>query len=335
MRSRFWRRFSSRSNAAASSSFENESLPASSLGRSSGVMVLKSHTPSRSIWPSGVLRFPVFAVADGLACRAMSGARDSNATEAIATSAPAAKHRARIEPSLSLSSVESSAPWTCRAAARHSCTLGHEHPDHAVLPRGEEQLAVATAAKVQIGTGHRGAHRLLDQLSKRDVGAIAASIAQEQLNFLDRRHGLRNPIVCLLHRGSVGRKHTASSNVAEHELPAQCGYAAVVRKPTGYGLSFTVVVNRHRIREPVLLAALQYVGRKRVQLVESAAGPGDAVLPISFTLHPAVVLAVADDVGLFDVVHANVGREQRAVGHIPGQPVGVSKTVGVDLAQCL
>src|SRR5262245_49518982 len=296
----------------------------------------------------------------------MSSARDSDAIETIAASAlTKTMHRARIRTSVIFSLAPGphprrelklmprlgfpvlgsawpqaqassllSTPCTCRAAARDSRALGHEHPDHAVLPRREEQLAVAAAAKVQVGTGHRRTHRLLDQLAKRDVCAIAARVAHKQLYFLDRRNSLRNPIVCLLHRGSVGRKNPAWRDVPDNKSSTERGDAPVVRKSSGYRLSFTVVVNRHWICKAILLPAFQYVGRKRVQLVEGAARPGDTVLPISLPLHPAVVLAVANDVDLFDVVHPDIGREHRPVGHVPRQPVGVSKTIGVDLAEC-
>src|SRR5262245_18965748 len=53
MRSRFWRRFSFFSQAAASASVKNAFSP-SSRGRSNGVIVRKSHTPCRSGLPSGV-----------------------------------------------------------------------------------------------------------------------------------------------------------------------------------------------------------------------------------------------------------------------------------------
>src|SRR5215467_16029607 len=53
IRSRFWRLFSSFSQAAASSAVKKAFVP-SSRGRSKGVMVRKSQTPCKSGLPSGV-----------------------------------------------------------------------------------------------------------------------------------------------------------------------------------------------------------------------------------------------------------------------------------------
>ena len=75
-----------------------------------------------------------------------------------------------------------------------------------------------------------------------------------------------------------------------------------------------VVVDRHRIREFVLRLPRQHVRGQRKELVERAAGPRDAVLEEALAAHPAVVLAIVDDVDLLDVVHTDVGREHRAIG---------------------
>lgn len=41
--------------------------------------------------------------------------------------------------------------------------LGDEHPDHAVLSRGHEKLAVTCPADVQIDAGHAGPHHPVDE----------------------------------------------------------------------------------------------------------------------------------------------------------------------------
>ena len=66
-------------------------------------------------------------------------------------------------------------------------------------------------------------------------------------------------------------------------------------------------------------------------MVEHAPAP-PAVLPVALAHHPAVVLAVSNDVDLLDVVHADVGGEHRPI-RVPRQPVGVPEAVRVDLAK--
>ena len=86
---------------------------------------------------------------------------------------------------------------------------------------------------------------------------IAARVAHVQLDFLDRRHGLRNAVVGLLHLGEIGREQTSVLDVAEDELAAERGDPAVIREPVGDGRALVVVVDRDGIGEAVLLAAVQ------------------------------------------------------------------------------
>src|SRR4029453_13053137 len=96
--------------------------------------------------------------------------------------------------------------------------------------------------------------------------------------------------------------------------------------------TFVVVINRDGIRESILLTATQDFWREWEQLVEIAAAPA-SVLPVSFPSPPSIVFAVADDIDLFDVVHADVGGEHGAIG-IPRQPMCIAETIGVNLPQC-
>ena len=92
----------------------------------------------------------------------------------------------------------------------------------------------------------------------------------------------------------------------------------MVGEAIGDGGAFVVVVDRDRIREAVLLTAAHDVGGQRIQLVELAVRARAAsVLEVPLALHPAVVLAVADDVDLFDVAHADIRREHRPVVEVP------------------
>src|SRR2546426_692152 len=61
-----------------------------------------------------------------------------------------------------------------------------------------------------------------------------------------------------------------------------------------------------------IAAPVPHVRREWEQLAELAAAP-PAVLPVSLPFHPAVVLAIADDVDLLDVVHPDVGGEHGSV----------------------
>ena len=118
-------------------------------------------------------------------------------------------------------------------------------------------------------------------------------------------------------------------------LPAQCSDATVIGEPAADGLAFIVVVDGDGIGELVLLPPVQHFRGQFIQLIERAALPDHAVLPVALALHPAVVPAVADDVDLLDVVHADVVREHRSVGEVPRQPMSIPESVGVDLAQRL
>src|SRR5262249_43794288 len=61
-------------------------------------------------------------------------------------------------------------------------SVRHEHPDHAVLPRAEEDLAVAAAIEVQVSARGRGAVRCLDELVERDVRPTAARVLDVELD---------------------------------------------------------------------------------------------------------------------------------------------------------
>jgi hypothetical protein len=102
-------------------------------------------------------------------------------------------------------------------------------------------------------------------------------------------------------------------NVAKDILAAQRGDLAVIREPGAYRPPFVVVVDRDRIGEAVLDAPVQDFLGQRVELVQRAAAPA-AVFPVSFALHPAIIPAVADDIDLLDVIHADVVGEHGAVG---------------------
>jgi hypothetical protein len=60
-----------------------------------------------------------------------------------------------------------SLPHRCRRAR-----VGHKHPDHAILPRRDEQLAIPALADVQIGARHARAIRALDEIAQRHVDAV-------------------------------------------------------------------------------------------------------------------------------------------------------------------
>ena len=92
-----------------------------------------------------------------------------------------------------------------------------------------------------------------------------------------------------------------------------------------------MIVDRDGVGEAVLLTPVQHIRGEWEQLAELATTP-TAVLPISFPFHPAVVLAIADDVDLLDIVHTDVGSEHGSV-RVPREPVGVSEAVGVDFAK--
>src|SRR6266576_6102036 len=136
--------------------------------------------------------------------------------------------------------------------------IGNEHPDHAVLSGGDEELTVAAAADVQIRPRQFRAHGPIDELLKRHIrpSAIGADV---ELDLLDRRDRLWNPVVGLLHRGEVGCEETPALDVAEHELAAERGDATVIREPVGHRGTLVVVVDRNRIGEAVLLTPVEYL----------------------------------------------------------------------------
>ena len=97
-----------------------------------------------------------------------------------------------------------------------------------------------------------------------------------------------------------------------------------------------MVVDRNRIGKPVLGLSAQDIGLERIQLVERAARcRGNPVVKDALAPHPAIVRAFVNDVDFLDVGHADIGREHRPVGQIPGQAMRVAETVGVDLTECL
>ena len=185
---------------------------------------------------------------------------------------------------------------------------------------------------MEIGAARAHAHLPVDQFLKRHVHALAACVAHIELDLFDRRHRLGNTVVGLLHRRKVGREDAPALDIPEHELALKRGDPPVIGEPIRYRASFVVVVNRNRISEPVLLAPVQDLWRQREQLVERAA-QRTAILEITFPLHPAVVLAIADDVDLLDLIHADVGGEHRPVLHVPRDPVRIAESIGVDFAK--
>src|SRR5689334_8334943 len=172
----------------------------------------------------------------------------------------------------------------------------HEHPDHSILSRSNEQLAIAALADVQIASLDHRTHRLVDELTECHVAASPIGLAYEELNLLDRRHRLRDAVVGLLQRGEIGGKEATALDIAKHELASQRGDAPVVRESARHGLTLVVIVDGHRIGELVLPSPVEYVRWQREQLVERSAGPRHPVLVVALALHPAVVPAVANDV---------------------------------------
>jgi len=53
-----------------------------------------------------------------------------------------------------------------RARRCGAAIVGNQHADHAILSGSKEQLAVTAMADMQIGSGRRLAHGLLDQIAK-------------------------------------------------------------------------------------------------------------------------------------------------------------------------
>ena len=74
---------------------------------------------------------------------------------------------------------------------------------------------------------------LVDQIAKRHVDALAAGVADVELNLFDRRDRLRNAVVGLFHRGEVGDKHASVEDVAENELAFQRSNAPVIGEAVG------------------------------------------------------------------------------------------------------
>src|SRR5438094_4479840 len=212
--------------------------------------------------------------------------------------------------------------------------LRDKHADHAVLPGGDEQLAVAASADVQVRTRDFCAHGLIDELLQRNVQAFAAFVAHEELDFFDRCYGLGNTVIGFFHRRQVACEDAPRVDIAEYEFTAKLRDAAVVGEPIGYRSSFVVIVHRNRIDEAVLYAAVQNLRWQREQLIELAA-TNAAVLPDTLALHPSIVPAIVDDVDLLNVVHPDIGSEHRAVHWVPGQAVRVAEAVRINFAECI
>src|SRR6187397_3204798 len=154
---------------------------------------------------------------------------------------------------------------------------------------------------MQVGSGNTSTHRLIDQFLQRYIDSFPCRVPREELYFFHRRDGLRNTVVCLLQLRKIRGKNPSALDVAENELVPECSDPAAVYKPIGDGSSLVVIVDRDRICEAILHCAAEDVRRQWEQLVQFSA-TRSAVLPISFPLHPAIVLAVANDVDLLDVI---------------------------------
>src|SRR5215831_12058467 len=105
----------------------------------------------------------------------------------------------------------------------------------------------------------------------------------------------------------------------------------LICESVAYGPPLVVVVHQYRICQAVFLTPVQHICREWEQLAEFTASP-PTVLPDSFALHPAVVLAIAYDVDLLDVIHTDVGSKHGPIC-IPREPVSVAEAVGVDFAE--
>src|SRR5438105_7177252 len=68
---------------------------------------------------------------------------------------------------------------------RVSWRVRNQHSDHAVLPRGDEELAVAAAADVEVGARDGRAVCRLDELAQRDICAIPPAVACVELDLFD------------------------------------------------------------------------------------------------------------------------------------------------------
>ncbi len=64
-----------------------------------------------------------------------------------------------------------------RNGRRTSVGIGNQHPDGAVLPRGDEDLAVPAAADLKVGAGHCPSHRRLHEFRERHIDPSAAAVA--------------------------------------------------------------------------------------------------------------------------------------------------------------
>src|SRR5262249_41485078 len=122
-------------------------------------------------------------------------------------------------------------------------------------------------------------------------------------------------------------------DIAEDELTSELSDSSVISEAIAYRMPFVVIVDHDRICKSVLHASIQNFRWKRKQLVQRDT-TSPSIFEVALALHPAVILAVSNDVNFFDVVHANIRGEHRSVG-IPGEPVGVAEPVGIDFAQRL
>src|SRR3990170_2319207 len=101
-------------------------------------------------------------------------------------------------------------PYNRRFPAHVLIGIRNEHPDGAVLPRGDEDLTVAAATDLQVCASDRRAQRRLDQFPQREIRASAAGVAYVKLELLDRRYRAGDSVIRPFHRGEVGHKNAST-----------------------------------------------------------------------------------------------------------------------------
>src|SRR5262249_54391630 len=111
-----------------------------------------------------------------------------------------------------------------------SAPVRNKHPDHPILPGREEKFTVAGSAYMQICPSDTCTHLLIDEFLKRHILPVAARVPHVELDFFDRRHSLRNSIICLFHLREIGSENTSALDITEYELAAECGDPAVIRE---------------------------------------------------------------------------------------------------------
>src|SRR5205823_10907918 len=138
------------------------------------------------------------------------------------------------------------------ACGGDAAVVRNQYADHAILPRGKKQLAVAAAANVQIGPSHALAHRLLDQIAKRNVHAFAGFIAHIKLNLFDWCDGPGNSIVGPFHRRQVGGKNASILDVAEYKLALQRRYSPVISESITHRAPLVVIIDHDGVCKSIL-----------------------------------------------------------------------------------